>query len=107
MNVKMIVLMIMVSAICTLFLRALPFLAFNGKRQMPEKLKNLGAMLPSTIIAVLIVYCLKDMKDDWSGIGIAQMVAVVVTVVSFKWKHSTFISILAGTVCYMVLLRIL
>ena len=49
-----------VSALITFGLRALPFLAFSGSRKMPASLERLGQALPSAIMAVLIIYCMKD-----------------------------------------------
>ena len=54
------ILTILVSAVITLGLRAFPFLVFRGDRQMPQMLKDLGNVLPAAILAVLVVYCLKD-----------------------------------------------
>ena len=107
MNTRMIIVTIFVSAAITFFLRALPFLIFRGGKKMPEKLSYLGKILPSAIIAVLVVYCLKDVSNDWAGMGISKLIAVGVVALSYIWKHSTFISILAGTVCYMALLYFL
>lgn len=100
---EMIFIAIFVSAVITFSLRALPFIAFRGGRQMPEKLIYLGKILPSAIMAVLIVYCLKDAIRDVRGVGIAQFVAVIVVAVSYKWKHNTLVSIALGTVCNMLL----
>lgn len=107
MSTSMVFITIFVSAAITFFLRALPFLVFRGGKKMPEKLVYLGKILPSAIMAVLIVYCLKDAGDNWTGIGIPKLIAVGVVAVSYVWKHSTFISILAGTVCYMALIYFL
>lgn len=98
---------VFVSALITFGLRALPFLLFRGKRKMPEWLSRLGAILPSAIMAVLIVYCLRSVKNDFVGNGIPGLIAVLVVAASYKWKHSTFISIVAGTAVYMVLIRII
>ena len=65
MNTKYILIGIAVSAVVTFALRALPFVIFNGKRQMPEMLVKLGKVLPATIMAVLIVYCLKG-AGNWN-----------------------------------------
>ena len=100
---EMIFIAIFVSAVITFSLRALPFVAFRGGRQMPEKLIYLGKILPSAIMAVLIVYCLKDAIRDVRGVGSAQFVAVIVVAVSYKWKHNTLVSIALGTVCNMLL----
>lgn len=98
---------VFVSALITFGLRALPFLLFHGKRKMPEWLSRLGAILPSAIMAVLIVYCLRSVKSDFVGNGIPGLIAVLVVAASYKWKHSTFISTVAGTAVYMVLIRII
>ena len=98
---------VFVSALITFGLRALPFLLFHGKRKMPEWLSRLGAILPSAIMAVLIVYCLRSVKSDFVGNGIPGLIAVLVVAASYKWKHSTFISIVAVTAVYMVLIRII
>ena len=102
-----VVLAILISALVTFSLRALPFLLFSGDRKMPDWLSRLGAVLPSAIMAVLIVYCLKGVKSDIIGTGVPSAIAVLVVALSYKWKHSTFLSILFGTAVYMVLLRIL
>ncbi|MGN0168974.1 MAG: branched-chain amino acid transporter permease [Acetatifactor sp.] len=98
---------ILVAAAVTFGLRALPFLLFSGERRMPEWLNRLGAILPSAIMAVLIVYCLRNAKSNLAGEGIPGMIAVLVVAISYKWKHNTFISIIVGTAVYMVLIRVI
>lgn len=103
MNTKYILIGIAVSAVVTFALRALPFVIFNGKRQMPEMLVKLGKVLPATIMAVLIVYCLKGAVAT----GIPGLVGVLVTGGTYKWRHNTLLSILLGTASYMIMLRIM
>ena len=74
---------------------------------MPVWLDKLGQILPSTIMAVLIIYCLKDVGDDFGRIGISKILAVIVVAITYKWKHNTFISIGAGTAFYMLMLYLL
>ena len=87
-----------VSALITFGLRALPFFAFSGSRKMPASLERLGQALPSAIMAVLIIYCMKDIPTG--GISAA------VVFITYKWKHQTLVSILLGTISYMMLLRL-
>ena len=89
----------------TFGLRALPFLIFSGDRKMPGWLQKLGELLPSAIMAVLIIYCLKDVPDDFTGVGIQKLLAVLVVVISYHFKRSTFLSIFLGTAAYMLLLQ--
>ena len=108
MTPQRIILTMVVAFICTLFLRSLPFLVFRGKREMPAFLKRLGDVLPTTIIAVLVVYCLKPIVvNEFGTESIAMIVASIVVAVSYKIKHSTLLSIALGTVVNMVLLMLL
>ena len=100
-----ILLAIVMSALITFGLRALPFVLFRGGRSMPEWMQRLGQILPSAIMAVLIVYCLKGAKSNPIGIGIPGIIAVTVVAASYKKKHNTFISIIVGTAAYMIMLR--
>ena len=97
---------ILISAGITFFLRALPFLAFRVGRLMPEWLEKLGQALSPAIMAVLIVYCLKDAGENWRKIGFPKLLAVFVTAVCYRRTHNTMISIVFGTACYMILLKI-
>ena len=72
-----VVLAIFIPALITFSLRALPFLLFSGDRKMPDWLSRLGAVLPSAITAVLIVYCLKGVKSDIIGTGILLCVIIL------------------------------
>lgn len=98
---------VFISAACTFFLRALPFLAFHGESRMPRWLEQLGEVLPSAIMAVLLIYCLKDVGDDILHVLVPKFVSVGAVAGSYKWKHNTLVSIIFGTSCYMILLRLL
>lgn len=97
---------IAVSTLVTFFLRSLPFLAFRN-RPLPKALDALGKALPPAIMAVLVVYCLKDAGTDLVGIGLPKALSVLVVAAVYKWRHNTFLGILAGTASYMLLIRLL
>ena len=96
---------VMISAVITFLMRSIPFFTFHGEKKMPDWLERLGQMLPPGIMAVLIVYCLKDVVAD-IGELFPKLIAVVVVILSYRWKHNSFFSIIAGTGVYMLLLRI-
>ena len=98
---------ILVSAVCTLTLRALPFVLFRKDKAMPAWLSRLGEALPSAIMAVLVIYCLKDVGTDWMGIGLPKLAAVVMVMLSYRLSRNTLVSIFVGTAGYMLLLRLL
>ena len=101
------VLIVAVCAVCTMLTRLLPFLLFGGKRPVPKTVEYLGKVLPPTIIAALVVFCLKNV-DFLHGIhGIAEIISIFVAAVLHKIKGNALLSIGVSTVLYMVLIRIL
>lgn len=96
--------LIAVMAGITILLRFTPFLLFS--KNTPKPIVYLGEVLPYSIIAMLVVYCLKDV--DFLGMthGIPEIISVLLVVILHKWKHNTLISILGGTVCYMLLVQV-
>lgn len=88
----------------TMFLRFLPFIMFS--KGTPKVILYLGEVLPYAIIAMLVVYCLKSVDFTESPHGLPEAVSVALVIAIHKWKRSTILSILAGTICYMLLLRI-
>ena len=102
------ILTIAVCAAATMLTRFLPFLVFGSRGgKVPEVVEYLGHVLPAAIFGMLIVYCLKSVPDAWYPGGVCQLLGVGATALAHKWKHNTFLSILAGTAVYMVLLRVL
>ena len=96
---------IAVMALITALLRFLPFLIFKGKASTPPIVEKLGRLLPSAVIAMLVVYCLKDVSVAQMASLIPAAVGVGVTAGLHLWKHNTLLSILGGTVVYMLLVQ--
>ena len=92
-------------AAVTWALRAFPFLLF-GKRPLPKTMQYLGKMLPPAIMTVLVIYCLRDTTFGRSPFGIPEIVSCALVVVLQIIKNNMYLSIIAGTVCYMVLIRV-
>ena len=88
----------------TLITRFLPFLVFSGK-ETPKFVKYLGEYLPGAVFAMLVVYCLRGISFGASPFGIPELLATAVVVLAHVWKRNTLISILSGTVCYMLLVQ--
>ena len=103
-NTTQSLIIIAVMAIGTMLLRLLPFLLFS--KNTPKPILYLGNVLPYSIVAMLVVYCLKEVDFTGTSHGLPEIIAVLLVAVLHKWKHNTLLSILAGTVCYMVLIQI-
>lgn len=104
-DIKASLLLIAVMAVVTQLLRFLPFALFA--KGTPGPVLYLGKVLPPAIMAMLVVYCLRN--TDFSGTmhGMAEVVSVLLVVVLHKWKHHTLLSIIGGTACYMIFVQVL
>ena len=97
---------IAVVTLVTWGLRAAPFLLF-GSRPLPKTMRYLGKALPPAIMTVLVIYCLRNTAFDRSPFGIPELAACALVAVLQIVKRNMYLSIIAGTVCYMVLIRVL
>ena len=100
------VLTIAVIALVTMALRFLPFLIFGNNRKTPEIITYLGQVLPYAIMAMLVVYCLKDIHITQSPFGIPELLGCAAVALLHIWKRNTLLSIGGGTVCYMLLVQL-
>ena len=100
------VLIVAVISLVTIGLRFLPFLIFNGKRSTPEFVTYLGRILPYAIVGMLVVYCLKGISITAAPYGLPEFIACVAVVLLHLWKRNTLISIVGGTVCYMLFVQV-
>ena len=97
---------ISVIAIVTWFLRAFPFLLF-GRRPLPGIIVYLGKALPPAIMTVLVIYCLRDISFGQSPFGIPELAACALVVILQVVRKNMYLSIIAGTICYMILIRMI
>lgn len=97
-------LIIAVCAICTFAERLLPFVIF-GDREVPSPIRYLGNMLPLAVMATLVVYCLRHISFSEAGLFLPQLICVAVTALLHFWRKNTMLSVVCGTVLYMVLVQ--
>ena len=95
--------LIAVMAAVTFLLRALPFLAFRKKT--PEYVSYLGRVLPPAIIGMLVIYCLKDVSFMTAPYGGPELIAAACVIGMQIWKRNSLVSILTGTIVYMLLVQ--
>ena len=97
---------IAVVALVTWGLRAAPFMLFGG-RPLPKTMRYLGWALPPAIMTVLVIYCLRNTAFDRFPFGIPELAACALVALLQIVKRNMYLSIVAGTICYMVLIRVL
>jgi branched-subunit amino acid transport protein AzlD len=96
--------LIAVMAIVTMLLRFLPFILFT--KNTPEYISYLGRVLPAALIGMLVIYCLKDVSIVAAPHGLPELIAALAVVGLQVWKRNSLLSILAGTVVYMLLVQL-
>ncbi len=99
------ILLIAVIAAVSALLRFLPFWIFGEHRKTPRLITYLGGVLPGASMGMLVVYCLKDIDFTAAPFGLPELICCGVTAGLHIWKRNTLLSILGGTVLYMVLVQ--
>ena len=94
--------LVAVMAAMTILLRFLPFLIFRSGT--PKYIAYLGRVLPSAIIGMLVVYCLKDVSFTSAPFALPELIASVCVVTVQARSRNSLLSILSGTAVYMILL---
>lgn len=97
---------LVVCAAVTALIRFLPFLVFRGERKTPRIIEYLGRVLPPCVMAMLVIYCLKGVSFSSAGGWLPSLIACAVVTALHLWKRSTLLSIVGGTLCYMLLVQL-
>lgn len=96
--------LIAVMSLGTMLLRFLPFLVFQ--KETPPYIAYLGRVLPSAMMGMLVIYCLKDVSILSAPHGLPELIAGGCVVGLQAWKRNSLLSILLGTALYMLLIRL-
>ena len=118
MSVTQQVVLVAMGVAATMLTRFIPFLVFRPDRPTPKYIVYLGRVLPASVYALLVVYCLREVcsvdrgaDGGWallfSSNALAQLLSVAFTFAMHVWRRNLMWSIAGGTACYMVLVRLL
>ena len=84
--------------------RFVPFLIFRGKTT-PRYIHYLSNVLPPAVFGMLVIYCVKDVHFTSGYFGAPEIIGIIFTALLHAWKRQMMISILGGTVIYMLLVQ--
>lgn len=99
------VLSVAIACLLTAALRFAPFLIFGTRRQPPPLILYLGRVLPYAVMAMLVVYCLRGVGFSATADWLPTLLGVLVVVGLHLWRRNTLLSIVGGTLTYMLLLH--
>lgn len=107
MNNKEILITALMIVIGTAFLRFLPFFIINKSLSENKYVQFLGRILPYSMIALLVIYCIKDINIIKFPYGLPEIISIIVVAVFQIVKRNVLISIGLGTVVYMFLVQVI
>lgn len=103
------VISIAIAAIANFFTRVIPFLVFDRhnskKKDLSPFIEGLGNFLPPAIMGMLVVYCFRNVHFLSGNYGLPEIIASVITIIIHLWKRNMCLSLLLGTVSYIVLVN--
>ncbi|HHU17666.1 MAG: branched-chain amino acid transporter permease [Anaerovoracaceae bacterium] len=99
------ILIILVIAVITFALRAAPFVLFSGTGTTPKLITYLGNTLPPAVMGMLIIYCLRNVSILDAPFGLPELIGVISVAGLHLWRRNNLLSILGGTVLYMIMVQ--
>lgn len=98
--------LVCIMSLTTILLRALPFLVFAKDRKTPSFIVYLGHVLPQAVIGMLVVYCLRNIQLTTLSSWMPELAGIAFVFGLQAWKHNALMSILGGTILYMILVQV-
>ena len=105
MNNAQFVIILLSLAFSVMLTRYLPFVLFKDFEQLPDLITYLGKVLPAAMMGFLVVYCFKDYHSPMEVLS--ALAAAAAVSLTYVWKRNVVISILSGTIFYMILIRLI
>lgn len=99
-------LIILVVSLVTALIRFLPFLIFPEGKEPPKIITYLSNVLPCAVMGMLVVYCLKNISLVTFPFALPELISIILVVILYVYKRNTLLSILSGTVCYMIIVQV-
>ncbi len=93
------------AAILTFIIRLIPYI-FMDHITITNKVKHIIDTLPVVVMSLLVVYCFKDLRVNTS-LFLPSLIGALSVIIIHLYKKNTILSILFGTIIYMICLQIL
>lgn len=105
MNNKELLITALIIVFATVIIRFLPFIIIRKSIAERKYIKFLGDMMPYSMIALLVIYCLKEVNLIKYPYGIPELISIAIIIILHIIKRNVLISIGVGTVIYMFLVQ--
>jgi len=84
--------------------RLFPFIFFI-KKDPPKIVVYIETYFPPVIMTILIFYSIKDIQFISYPYGLKEIIAILFTTSIHLWKNNYLVSIVGGTIFYMLLVQ--
>ncbi|HIU77839.1 MAG TPA: AzlD domain-containing protein [Candidatus Avilachnospira avicola] len=101
-----VLLIIGLCCLITFGIRLIPFVFLRGDK-VPPMVVYLGRFLPPAIMMILIIYCLRSISFYETPYGIPELLSIGACLLMLRIRRDTVLSIAAGTLIYMMLIRLM
>ena len=105
MNNKELLITALIIVFATVIIRFLPFIIIRKSIAERKYIKFLGDMMPYSMIALLVIYCLKEVNLIKYPYGIPELISIAIIIILHIIKRNVLISIGVGSVIYMILVQ--
>lgn len=91
-------------SLVTISLRFSPFVLIkNTDNKIIRYYENI---LPGAIITMIVIFCLKDTAIGMNTDTIGKLLVLVVITIMQYWKDDSILSVITGTITYMLIISI-
>lgn len=93
-------------SLVTAAIRFAPFLLLGGEKKTPRIIEKLGGTLPYAVMGMLVIYCLKGINFTALRGFLPELISSLAVGALYVWKRNSLLSIVAGTLLYMLLVQV-
>lgn len=95
-----------ITTICTVITRAIPYVLFKDD-EIPADMGYLSNVLPSSIMVVLVIFCIKHINLAVYPNGAPELISVAAVAILQHFGKNLLISVVLGTLLYMALIGLI
>lgn len=99
------ILTIAAAVLGTMVTRYLPFIIFPANKKTPPIISYLGKMLPAAVMALLVVFALKDVSFLSGSHALPEALAIALIILLQVYIKNILLTIASGTIFYMFLVQ--
>lgn len=99
------ILTIAAAVLGTMVTRYLPFIIFPANKKTPPVISYLRKMLPAAVMALLVVFALKDVSFLSGSHGLPEALAIALIILLQVYIKNILLTIASGTIFYMFLVQ--